>query len=191
MNKLQKRQIKSNPGNYVDSILTLERAKLYLRESNSDQDDVITDLIYAGVAYMEAALDFAVDTMSLIYQYYDEFPSDGTLLIWHRFITDSNLVVEYWNGSAFTAIDSTNYRVDLSSVPPRVFLTSVGEWPDGSDDGKNVLRVGFKVDTTHSFYRDLRAAVMEYVAAKYENAEGTTELPSKIQSFIEINRMRS
>lgn len=191
MNKLQKRQVKTSPANYNETILNLERAKLYLRESNSDQDDVIQDLINAGIQFMESGLDFSIDTSSLIYQYYDEFPSDGVLFIWHRFILTNDLVVQYWDGANFTAVDAENYRIDDSSVPARVFLTSEGEWPSGSDDLGNKLRVGFKVNVSHPFYSDLKAAVFAYVAWKYENPEGMTDIPSGITLFLDRYRMRS
>lgn len=188
--RLQKRQTKATPGDYSLTILPLTRAKLYLRESNSDQDNVITDLINAGVQHIEAGLDFSIDTSGLIYQYYDVFES--TTYIWHRYITATDLVVEYWDGSDWQTVNASNYRVSVSSTPPCVFLTSTGEWPTTtSEDSTDVLRIGFKMDTSHSFLDDIKAAVMAFVAWKYENPEGITDMPSGIAETIKRHRLYS
>lgn len=157
----------------------------------TDQDDVITDLINAAVQEIEAGLDFAIDTTGLIYQYYDSFPSDGCLYIWHRYVKETDLVVEYWNDTAWTAVSSTNYRLDLASVPPKAFLTSTGEWPDDVSDDINAVRIGFKVDTDVSFFDSLKAACMTWVAARYENRENSDGLPDAVQAFIDRYKLHS
>jgi hypothetical protein len=79
----------------------------------------------------------------------------------------------------------------LTSTPPKVFLTSTGEWPDDISDDLNSVRVSFKMDTTHSFLDDIKAAVMTYVAWKFENAEGSTEVPAGLMATINRHRMYS
>lgn len=85
-------------------------------------DDVITDLINAGVQFIESGLDYSIDTSGLITQYYDSF-EETYLQIWHRYIVETDLVVEYYNTSGvWTAVDSANYRIDTTSTPPKVFF---------------------------------------------------------------------
>lgn len=155
----------------------------------TDQDDVITDLINAAVQEIEAGLDFAIDTSGLIYQYYDRF--DSELFIWHRYVKSTDLVVEYWNDTTWTAVSSTNYRLDLASVPPKVFLTSTGEWPSNVSDDINAVRIGFKIDTDVSFFDSLKAACMTWVAARYENRENSDGLPDAVQAFIDRYKLHS
>lgn len=191
--QFKKRQIKASPGDYSLTILPLSRARLYLLATTgvTDQDDVITDLINAAVQEIEAGLDFAIDTSGLIYQYYDSFPDDGCLYIWHRFVKSTNLVVEYWDDTTWSTVSSSNYRLDLASVPPKVFLTSTGEWPDDVSDDINSVRVGFKIDTDHSFFDSLKAVVMTWVAARYENRENSDGLPDAVQAFIDRYKLHS
>ena len=190
--KLTKRQSKATPGDYSLTILPLARAKLALRvaTSNTSMDDVITDLINAGVQFIESGLDYSIDTSGLITQYYDGF-EETYLPIWHRHIVTTDLVVEYWNDSTWATVTASNYRLDLTSTPPKVFLTSTGEWPDDISDDLNSVRVSFKMDTTHSFLDDIKAAVMTYVAWKFENAEGSTEVPAGLMATINRHRMYS
>ena len=153
-------------------------------------DDVITDLINAGVQFIESGLDYSIDTSGLITQYYDGF-TETCLPIWHRHIVETDLVVEYWNDTTWVAVSSTNYRIDTTSTPPRVFLKSTGEWPSEVSDDSNSARVRFKMDTSHSFLDDIKAAVMTYVAWKFENAEGSTEVPAGLIATINRHRMYS
>lgn len=157
----------------------------------TDQDSIITSLINAAVQEIEAGLDFAIDTSGLITQYYDYFPSDGILPIWHRYIKTTDLVVQYWDDTTWQTVTASNYRIDLASAYPRVFLTSSGEWPSDVSDDMNSVRVSFKVDTDHSFFDSLKAACMTWVAARFENRENTNGLPDAVQAFIDRYKMHS
>lgn len=154
-------------------------------------DEVITDLINAGVQFIESGLDYSIDTSGLITQYYDSF-EETYLQIWHRYIVETDLVVEYYNTSGvWAAVSSTNYRIDTTSTPPKVFLKSSGEWPSDISDDMNSVRVKFKMDTTHSFLDDIKAAVMTYVGWKFENAEGSMDIPAGLLATINRHRMYS
>lgn len=154
----------------------------------TDQDAVITSLINAAVQEIEAGLGFAIDTSGLITQYYDYF--DTELPIWHRYIKTTDLVVQYWDGDSWETVTASNYRIDLASTPPRVFLTTNGEWPTPAAE-LNSVRVSFKIDTDHSFFDSLKAVCMTWVAARYENRENTNGLPAAVQAFIDRYRMYS
>lgn len=187
--RIQKRQQKTDPANL--EIVNLAQAKLNLREVNSDQDDNIQLAINQAVQFIEAGLDFAIDTDDTIYQFYDGFGSE--LNIWHRYISgaDDDIVVEYWDGSTWNEVNQTVYRLNSASVPPCIFLRSGQTWPtDVSLDPQDVVRVGFKIDTTHSFYDDIRGAILDYVASKYENAEGTTDVPARVMAVIMKHRLK-
>lgn len=191
--KFQKRQSKASPGDYSLTILPLSRARLYLLATSgvTDQDDVITDLINAAVQFIEAGLDFSIDTSGLITQYYDYFPSDGELPIWHRYITTTDLVVQYWDDTTWQTFSSANYRIDTWSAPPKVFLKSDAEWPTDVSDDINSVRVSFKMDTSHSFLDDVKAAAMAFVAHRYENRENTNSIPDAVMAVINRHKIHS
>lgn len=191
--KFQKRQTKATPGDYSLSIVSLAEARLYLLATTgvTDQDSIITSLINAAVQEIEAGLDFAIDTSGLVTQYYDSFPDDGILPIWHRFVKSTDLVVQYWNDTTWATVAASNYRLDLAGTPPCVFLTSTGEWPDDVTADMNGVRVSFKVDTDHSFFDSLKAAVMTWVAARYENRENSNGIPEAVKAFIDRYKVHS
>lgn len=184
--RYQKRQTKTVAGDY--EILSLTRAKLYLYITGTAQDDVITDLINGAVAYLEQSLDFIVDTDSDCYQFYDAFPAESYLPIWHRFITDDGCHVHYWNGSAWTEFSTAYYRVDNASVPCKIILKDGYSWPTLTVSDLNAVRVTFVPDTSVSFYNDLKAAIMTLVAARYENREAA-EVPQIVKAFIDRHRI--
>jgi len=187
MSALHKRQVKQSPGGR--EIVPLQEAKLYLRETNSDQDDNIQLLINAAVQFMESQLDYAIDSEGLIYQYSDQFESNE-IKIWHRYIMEEGFVVEYWNGEEWVAVEDTVYRISISDMPPKAFLRSGQVWPTPSLDMESV-RVGFKVDTDHSFIDDIKGAVLSLVAHQYENAEGTTDVPPRVMAVINRHKLHS
>lgn len=184
--RYQKRQTKTVAGDY--EILSLTRAKLYLYITGTAQDDVITDLINGAVAYLEQSLDFIVDTDSDCYQFYDAFPAESYLPIWHRFITGDGCHVHYWNGTAWTEFSTASYRVDNASVPCKIILRDGYSWPTLTVSDLNAVRVTFVPDTSVSFYNDLKAAIMTLVAARYENREAA-EVPQIVKAFIDRHRI--
>ena len=164
------------------------------RTGVTTQDDIITDLIYSSVAYLEQSLDFIVDTNSSCYQFYDDFGTCGYLPVWHRYITTTanDVVVSYWDGSTWQVFAAASYRIDNASVPNRIILKEDYDWPDLTSDDLNRVRVTFKVDTGVSFFRSLKAAVMTLVAAQYENREGewnSSIMVSSVKRFIDTYRL--
>lgn len=186
LHRIEKRQVKTQPGSL--QLVTLTDMKGYLLESGSDRDDDITALIQYAQSYLEAELEYAIDTDELIYQYYDGFRS--YLPIWHRYVISSGLVVEHLVDGTWTAVNSSNYRLDASYVPPRVMLKTNGEWPDNTDSEWSNVRVGFKVDTSHPAWNAFKQAVKEIVARTYESPEGTTvSMGNSVQRVIDIYKM--
>lgn len=180
----RKRQKKTATGSY--QVLSLTRAKAYLYVTTSDQDEVIQDLINGSVAYLEAALDFAIDTDEPIYQYADHWPK-SYIPIWHRYVTD-DITVEYWDDNSWEAVSSSVYRVDSAGPIPRVILRDNYDWPSAISDDLNSVRVQFTPDTTAGFYNELKAAVMTMVAARYENREAS-EIAPTVKAFIDKYKM--
>ncbi len=188
MNRIQQRQQKTEPANL--EIVSLVQAKLYLRETRDDQDDNISLLIAAAVQFMEAGLDYFIDTDETIYQYCDNFYPE--LYIWHRHIsaTDEDTTVEYWDGSSWIEVSPEVYRLSSSLTPPTIFLRNGQAWPTPAAEKENV-RIGFKLDTTHSFLDDIRGAILTLVASNYENAEGIIDVPKRVTWVIDVHRMHS
>lgn len=187
--RIEKRQVKTQPGSL--QLVTLTDMKGYLLESGSDRDDDILGLIQYAQAYLEAELEYAIDTDELIYQYYDGFRS--WLPIWHRFVIPTGIVVEHLVNGQWTAVNASEYRLDASHVPPRIILTKDGEWPDTTDSEWANVRVGFKVDTSNPAWNAFKQAVKEIVARTYESPEGTTEntavTATSVRRIIEIYKM--
>jgi hypothetical protein len=186
--RIQKRQIKATPGDYSLTILPLASAKLNLLIDTAvtDQDAVVTQHIKSAVQHIEAGLDFSIDTSGLIHQYYDGFST--YLPIWHRYIKTTDLVVEYWDGSAWAVASSSLYRIDISNIPPRVTLKDDQDWPTPEESDNNV-RVGFKMDTSHSFLEDVRGGVIAWVADRYWNREGNVN--KNVQAVIDRHKLHS
>lgn len=189
MPRIEKRQVKTNPGSL--QLVTLTDMKRYLLESGSDRDDDITALIQYAQGYLEAELEYAIDTDELIYQYYDKW--DWWMPIWHRYVISSGLVVEHLVGGEWTAVSSSLYRLDASYVPPRIILKDGSEWPDNTDSELACIRIGFKVDTGHPAWNSFKQAVREIVAKTYESPEGTTEktavMASSVRRIIDIYKI--
>lgn len=183
--RFQKRQKKTAPGSY--QVLSLTRAKSYLYVTTTDQDEVIQDLINGSVAYLEAALDFAIDTDQPIYQYMDQWPTGEHIPIWHRYVTDA-VAVEYWDGNSWETVSTSIYRYDPAGPVPRVILRDGYDWPGAIAADLNSVRVTFTPDTTMGFYNELKAAVMTLVAARYENRE-MSEIAPTVMAFITKYKM--
>lgn len=183
--RFQKRQKKTAPGSY--QVLSLTRAKAYLYVSTTDQDEVIQDLIDGAVAYLEAALDYAIDTDEPVYQYMDTWPNDDYIPIWHRYVTD-DVAVHYWDGDSWEAVNTSLYRFDSAGAFPRVILRDGYDWPAAIAADLNSVRVTFTPDTTVSFYNELRSAVMTLVAARYENRE-MSEIAPTVEAFMRKYKM--
>jgi len=190
--RIQKRQVKTAPGDY--ELVSLVTMKAYLFETSTDQDAIITALITAAIQSIESGLDYSIDTSSLIYQYYDRFPEDGELPIWHPHIKTTDLVVEYWNDTAWDVVKDSDYRIDIATALPRVFLKSTSSWPTDISDDINSVRIGFKMDLTDSFLDDIKAAVMTWVAARYEGKEGewnSSVMIGSVDRVIERHKLHS
>lgn len=186
LHRIEKRQVKTQPGSL--QLVTLTDMKGYLLESGSDRDDDITALIQYAQSYLESELEYAIDTDELIYQYYDGWRD--YLPIWHKFVIPSGLVVEHLVGGTWTAFDSTKYRLDASYVPPRIILKDGRTWPDNTDTEWSNVRVGFKVDTANPAWNAFKQAVKEIVARTYESPEGTTvSMGNSVQRVIDIYKM--
>ena len=101
----------------------------------------------------------------------------------------TDLVVEYWDDSTWQTFASSNYRLDLASVPPKVFLANDADWPTDVSDDMNSVRIGFKVDVAHSFFDAAKAAMMAYVASRYENPENSNGIPDEVTAFINRHKL--
>jgi hypothetical protein len=188
MPRIEKRQVKTNPGSL--QLVTLTDMKRYLLESGSDRDDDITALIQYAQGYLEAELEYAIDTDELIYQYHDRW--DWWMPIWHRYVIGTDLVVEHLVDGVWTAVSSSLYRLDPSCVPPRVILRDGAEWPDNTDEELASIRIGFKVDTGHPAWNSFKQAVREIVARTYESPEGFSQSASmgnSVQRIIDIYKI--
>lgn len=181
MSRIQKRQVKSNPGSF--ELVDLDTMKEYLLETNDDRDNTITNLILAATSYLEAELDYAIDTDESISQYYDGFSS--VLYIWHRYIQDT-ISVEYLKDGDWVEVDDSVYRLDRSSSLPRVILRVDQEWPtDGDTEDANV-RVSFTPNTDHPAFNAFRQVIKEYVAMNYEQPEGSWNSSIMVSGIMRI-----
>lgn len=188
--RLHKRQ--SRVVGDATALVTLSDMKDAMLEYNNDRDDTITALIASCTADLQTALGFYIDTTGLITQYYDRF--DSRMYIFHPFVKEADLAVEYLNDSyEWTAVSSSVYRKALESMPPMIILKSDQTWPTPVDEPISV-RIKFKADTSNVAWNSFKQCIMEMVAEAYENPEGSwhsASMESRMTRVVETYRLRS
>lgn len=189
--KIQKRQIKSDQT--VDLLIPVETMKLYLLEANSDQDEVIADLIRSATLELEKALDYIISTSEDITQYYDQFPADGKLVIWHKAIDPESVTLEYEDENGdWQTIDEDDYYIDHSAPANFIKIRSSASWPDDKTDDDMSIRITFAIDAARTRTADIIGAIRKMVADVYEGREidwNNAMMVSSVDRVIQANKM--
>ncbi len=115
--------------------VSLDEAKTHLRVIGNENDTYITSIITAARDYVENFTRLSINTKTIEYTL-DRFPDDGYWVQTGEIRLPSAPVqsvtsVGYTNSSGSTAtMASTDYIVDVVSVPARITPKKDGEWPD-------------------------------------------------------------
>lgn len=142
--------------------VSLEEAKLHLREDSSDQDDLIEIFIKAARQAVEkfTGLGLIDQTWDI---YLDEFPTADKPIEMPLQPVVEVVGLFYIDGSgAEQEIDVASYRVDDVSVPSRI--SAVSSWPS-ADDVSNAVRARVRVG-----YLDTNSPPGENVPAPLKSA---------------------
>jgi len=109
--------------------VSLSDAKAHLRVDHTDEDDLITDLITAAQAQVEAYTNRVLIT-STHYLYLTDFPSGGIVLPLAPVTSITS--VKYVTGGSDVTWDSSNYYYSINELP--VNVSSVGDSAPGVDE---------------------------------------------------------
>lgn len=171
--------------------ITLSEVKEWLRIDSSDEDTIITKMIKAvrfnAEEYTRKA--FITQTWKLTMQ---DFPRDSDNFIpgfprltgrdfirLPRTPVQSVSSVKYYdNADILQTFSSTNYTVGED----RIYLKGTSTWPSDTREGMSVeitVVSGYGAKTT-DVPEDLRQAMIEHVAFKYEN-RGADKVPDDVK----------
>lgn len=161
----------------VNLPVTLDEAKKHLvvETSNVDDDDLINQYIraatnwaerFTGRAFIEQTIDAFFDRWPTTEENWIEIPKPPLIELIGVFYTDGS------------EAEFTDYALDLSSEPARIYLPSSGSWPT-TDIQPNAIRLRFRagyLDEGSSPPEDsvpdiIKVAIMMYVAQMYRVRE--------------------
>ena len=164
-------KIKTEPSEEPVSISEL---KAQLRLDNSDQDSMLTSLIKAARQAVEAKLHRTLCSTTYI-QYHDEF--ENPIELYRPPATSVTAVTYLDEDDAEQTLDSSNYNLDLNSLPPRIKLADSASWPSISS-APAAVRVEFVAGYggASDVPEPIRQAILMLAADLYEHSEANVEV---------------
>lgn len=112
-------------------VVTLQEAKLYLRQDSTASDALIDELISAAREFTEGPkgrLNRLWLTQTWLLQL-DEFPSSGEIMIPLAPVQSVTSVRYYDEDGNLQTVDPLNYYLDASNEPPWVLAVADVDWP--------------------------------------------------------------
>ena len=182
----------------TDYPVGLATVKKHLRVEHDDDDTIIEAYIAAETAFAEKFTGRAFAPQTWDY-YQDAFPDScdpQEIRLPIARVTDvAGVFYQDTNGDEQT-LATSNYDVDLASIPARVSLSATGSWP-AVYDGDNAVRIRFTAgseDTgvspaTPDVLRDLQLAIMLRVQADYDGGEQAAGLRAASEIFLKNRRV--
>lgn len=170
--------------------VTLTEAKLHVRQDGTADDDLITSLIKAARETVENITGRALITQTWRMTM-DAFPSDGVIWVPRpNLLTVTSITYTDSNGATQT-LASTEYVVDVDSLPGRIHRAYNVSWPD-TRAVPNAVTVTFTAGygAASLVPESYKAAIKLLVGNWYENREqvivGTTssDLPMGVQALL-------
>jgi len=118
---------------------TLTEAKLWLKVDNSDEDDLITDLIEEVKDAAEGHLDTYLYNTTIT-EYLDAFPDDSDPIYLSVCEVSSVTSITYTDidGNTGQTFSSSSYVVDNTGVQPKISLANNESWPSTLEEAKTV-----------------------------------------------------
>lgn len=181
--------------------VSLAEAKLWCRETGTDQDSLISMLIASHRRFAEEILTGRAFVQREIQAFFEEFiedeaePEDQTTVVLPFPPLVSVSAVEYIDtaGNLQTA-PPANYQVDIYSEPGRIKPTYGNYWPAIRCSDFNPVRVtyiagypaiGSPADYAAAVPENLKEWLLRRVSTAYENREG---LISGVSGYFEVKR---
>lgn len=172
-------------------IVSLADMKLFLRVDQDEDDELISALTAAAVAYLDGwsgVLGYCLGAQTYVLVY-DAFPPGPILLPVGPLL--QVLSIEYADaGQPYAVLPSSEYEVDAIASPG--WIVPVSDWP--IVEGTNAVKITFRAG--HSAVADIHAAVPMIVKLLvghwYLNREAVgpamSEIPMSASSLIAAQR---
>ena len=170
--------------------VTVEEAKLQVRQDASADDDLILGLIELAQSYVEDVCDAALVNQTWD-MFLDGFP--GSVLEIPKWPLVSVTGVYYTaEGASEATYSSANYVVDVYNKPGKIKLVSSASWPGDELVVVNGVRVRFVAGYGtggSAVPRRMRQAMLLLIGHWYENREETWEkrlesIPMGVESLL-------
>lgn len=162
-------------GNTVTERVTLSEAKAHLRiDSSFTADDTyITTLITVARTICENYVGFNLAEETSLEYYLDDFPDTDVIYLYGIF-KPTSVLINYRNTSGvITTLNSSNYEVDLYSIPARIFLKEGSSFPEISDDYPSAITISCGAGPTSDDHlpRPIYHAILLTIGHLYENRQ--------------------
>lgn len=158
--------------------ITLAEGRLHLKVDNTDDDDLITQLIEAATEYSEQ-FQHRTYLNRTRFLYLDCFPS-VIVVLWPPLVSVTSLKYVDTDGNTQT-LDSADYRVDINTEPGRITPAFNASWPD-IRHVTSAITIEFIAGygaTSATTPEDVQASIKLLIGHWYENREGASELNMK------------
>lgn len=175
----------------VEEPITVQEAKLHCRVEHEEDDFIIAGLITGARQWIENFTHRALITQTWELTA-DEFPTNNApiLLPNGRISSVTSFgYVDPENGVATMDGSPTQYYVDSSSIPGRVYLPSGGSWPTVSGQNSLTIRYTVGYGLAAAVPKAIKAAMLMLVGHWYENREAVSivqmySVPFAIESIL-------
>lgn len=171
--------------------MSVDEAKLHLRETSSSQDSLILSLITAARQYAETFTRRAIPKQSWRLSL-DSFPADGRIRIPMPPLLAVSSVKYTDSAGAEQTLDPSKYLVDLASLPGKIDRAYGVIWPITRCQ-PNAVRIEFDCgysDSPAGIPEGLKSAMKLLIGSWYENREAVnvgnivTQIPMAAESLL-------
>lgn len=176
--------------------LSIDEAKLHLREDSTSQDTLIQSLIIASRDFAERFTRRALAKQTWRLSI-DEFPCNGVIrLPMPPLLAVSSVKYTDTSGAEVT-LDPTKYVVDLASLPGKIDRAYLATWPITRRQ-PNAVRIEFDCGYSESpaaIPEGIKAAMKLLIGTWYENRESVnvgnivTKIPHAVESLLWMYRV--
>ena len=151
--------------------------RAYLRPANDTDEAYLTGLITAARQKVEEDTGRKLISQSWTL-YADAFPSDAIVLPWAPLISVTSIKTTT-PANVQSTVASTNYQVDTTSTPPRIWLSDTGSWPGDLRVHQGVEIIGvFGYGTSGAAVPEpLLEAMREVIGVWYTTRAGAANPP--------------
>lgn len=177
----------------TDTAVTLAEAKSHLRVDFSDDDSYITTLIDVATQSVEefTRRKLMLQTWTITF---DEFPQYIDLQL--GIVDRVDVVYYYDNTNVQRTLHPSQYDVDLTAKPGRIYESKTGSFPT-TYERPNAVEIDFKVGYTSadSVPAPIKQAILIIIGRYYENRQdvvtGTiaSELPLMVDHLLTPYRL--